>query len=158
MRNCNSLITPKNVKGDSLGFFIIHLVAENQNNQKGDPLQTSKYFEQKVTIPKKTVKHLLSCLVTKKASKTMVTNGGTLWKHPRLLSSKVERKLLKVDLSGLWSGEKKITVRVGHFVSQKAPTKKSKGAPLAAKKNAFLRLKSEGTNLVNKNFISKIFS
>ena len=41
---------------------------------------------------RKTVKpNLLSFLVTTKALKTMVAKGATLWKHHRLLASKVGR-------------------------------------------------------------------
>ena len=44
----------KNAKREAFGFFIIQLVAEIQNNQRGDPLATSKILQ--VSMPKKTVK------------------------------------------------------------------------------------------------------
>ena len=75
---------------DPLGFFIIQLVAENQNYQRGGPLVTSKNFGGKsLNVEKPVNPTLLSCLVTKKALKTKVPKKGTLWKHPLFLSSKV---------------------------------------------------------------------
>ena len=55
----------------------------------------------------------------------MVTKGGTLWKHHRLLASKVggPREILLVCVR--WSEEKRVTVRVRHVLfTQKALTKK----------------------------------
>ena len=70
-----------------LGFFIIQLGAENQNNQKGTLWRHQVISGKSLTMPKKTVKpNLLSCLGIQKAFKTMVAKSVTLWKHRRLLS------------------------------------------------------------------------
>ena len=39
-----SLTVPKNAKDVTLGFFIIQVTAENQNNQTGGPMLTSRNF------------------------------------------------------------------------------------------------------------------
>ena len=59
----------------------------DQNNQKGTPKREK--FSQWRKEPAKP--NLLSCLATTKTLKTTVPRSGTLWKHPRLLSSKVGR-------------------------------------------------------------------
>ena len=72
----------KILREDRLGFFIIQLVAKNQTNQKG-PFGDIKYFGKRFRNAKTSVtSKLQSCIVTKKAAKTMVANG-TLWKHSR---------------------------------------------------------------------------
>ena len=55
----------------------------------GDPLATLRSFGKKSHNAEKTVKpDILGCAVTTNASKTLVVKS-TLWKHLRLLSSKV---------------------------------------------------------------------
>ena len=64
-----------------------------EKRERGDYIifvDIKKISGKSLTMPKKTVKpNPLSCLVTTKSLKTMVAESGTLWKHPRLLFSKV---------------------------------------------------------------------
>ena len=61
-------------KTDPLGFLIIYFVAENQNNQRGDPLATSRNILGKVSQCRKKPSELSS---NDKRLKTMVTKGST---------------------------------------------------------------------------------
>ena len=72
------------------GLLIVQFDAENRKNLRGDALTTSKSFVNKSHNAEQTSNTKPSELSSnKKGSKTIVSKGGTLWKHPRLLSSKV---------------------------------------------------------------------
>ena len=57
--------------GDALGFFIIQLGVENQNNQRRDPLATSKNFVEKFS----------QCRQNSKAKQKSFKNYGTQMWH-----------------------------------------------------------------------------
>ena len=57
MRILNSLMLPKNVKTDALGFFIIHFIAKFQKNEEV-PFETLKNFRKQISQNRKRRKFL----------------------------------------------------------------------------------------------------
>ena len=75
-----------------MGVLIIQLDPDDQTNQKGDPLETSKHSGKKNfhNAEEKTSKTKPSELSSnEKRFNIMVPKADAFWKHPKLLSNKV---------------------------------------------------------------------
>ena len=81
------------MKGYTLGILLSSLVQKIKITKEGTLWRYQKVSEKSLTKPKKQYRQKchMSCQVTTKSSKAMIANGGTLFKHPRLLFSKTGR-------------------------------------------------------------------